>query len=367
MSDYLVKPLEYFFEDGSHVIFEKYTIDTLGIIRNKKSGKTKKYRQDEYGYNTVVIYDAKGKQRSIRVARAVASTFLGSPPTSTHTADHIISEEKSDDALSNIRWNDLPGQRANQKRIDTKKSAFIIVKNGIEKTTKEWVKYLENERSSRDKKYTKEMITGYAIRKQHGFAYKEYSDLPGEIWKTVPSSKNGKESYWDVSDQNRVKYITQHATNVFSNNRLRKNSDGYPQVSVNKKNIGCHVLVFMTFYPDIWAAKKPDEIVLHEDDDKEDFRPHKLRLGTQSENTKDSYDNGKRDGTKSARMKCASYVEGVFEKEHESQMSAGEYLKHKECSKSSIENIGSAISSALTAFRNGKIITRYGRTWRTVN
>ena len=43
MFDYLVKTLEYYFEDGSHVIFEKYTIDTLGIIKNKKSGKTPSY------------------------------------------------------------------------------------------------------------------------------------------------------------------------------------------------------------------------------------------------------------------------------------------------------------------------------------
>jgi hypothetical protein len=44
-------------------------------------------------------------------------------------------------------------------------------------------------------------------------------------------------------------------------------------------------------------------MVLHEDDDKEDFRPHKLRLGTRSDNAKDAHDNGKFDSTKRTWVK----------------------------------------------------------------
>lgn len=59
-------------------------------------------------------------------------------------------------------------------------------------------------------------------------------------------------------------------------------------------------------------------MVLHEDDDKLDFRPHKLRLGTSSQNSRDAYNNGKQ----SERVKCASYIDGVLEKEHLSQSDA---------------------------------------------
>ena len=33
------KPLEYYFENGTHVIFNKYVINTSGIVRSKKTGK----------------------------------------------------------------------------------------------------------------------------------------------------------------------------------------------------------------------------------------------------------------------------------------------------------------------------------------
>ena len=99
-------------------------------------------------------------------------------------------------------------------------------------------------------------------------------------------------------------------------------------------------------------------MVLHEDDDKEDFQPHKLRLGTQSDNTKDAYDNEKYDGKKSARMKCASYVNGVLEKDHISQMDAAEYLKSKGHPNASYCGIGKALSD--------KQKTAYGRTWQKI-
>ena len=65
MSDY-IKTLEYYFEDESHVIFEKYTINALdGIIKNKKSGKTPSYENGTY--NRCGVYDDDGKKRKIYV------------------------------------------------------------------------------------------------------------------------------------------------------------------------------------------------------------------------------------------------------------------------------------------------------------
>jgi hypothetical protein len=118
----------------------------------------------------------------------------------------------------------------------------------------------------------------------------------------------------------------------------------------------------MLFRPEEWAAKKPGEIVRHEKDDKLDFRPDMLRLGTQSDNTKDAHDNGKYDGTKTARMKCASYVDGAFEKNHDSQTAAAEYIKSKGLSKASVANIRGAIGTVLSdKYKND---TAYGRTWK---
>ena len=40
-------PLQYYYNDGRHVIFDKYEIDMFGNIYNKKTGIVMKYRQQE--------------------------------------------------------------------------------------------------------------------------------------------------------------------------------------------------------------------------------------------------------------------------------------------------------------------------------
>lgn len=347
--------LEYYFEDESHVIFEKYTIDTLGIIKHKISGKTPSY--GNRAYNVCGVYDDEGSYRNIRVARAVASTFLGKPPTPEHTADHIESKQKKNDALSNIRWLCKPGQNSNRVMPETYRAAFVVIKDGVEKTINEWFECM-NDVMSEDHNITKTMISKYAQRKTRGFAFKEYPDLEGEVWKEIGGSKN-KKGLWEISNMNRVKYITSIGTeNVLWGERLgRKN--GYPFVSINGKIYYCHTLAFEAFHPKLWDTKKSEENVLHKDDDKEDFRPHKLRLGIDSDNVKDAHNNGKYDGTKSVRMKCASYIDGVLEKDdYISLTDAVEYLKSKGYPKASHGNISNALS--------GKYKTMYGRTWQKI-
>ena len=356
MSDY-IKTLEYYFEDETHVIFEKYTIDALGIVKHKESGKTPSYRNKVY--NTCGVYDNDGKLRMIQVARAVASTFLGKPPTPSHTADHIESEQKKNDALSNIRWLCKSGQSSNQIRQDTLKSAFVVTKDGIEKTMNEWVAHMNAMKTPEEREFTYNMIAKYAQKKQRGFAYKKYPDLEGEKWLEIEGSKTKRGDYWKISNMNRVKYITSIGTeNVLSGERFGR-LNGYPTININGKQRLCHILAFKTFYPELWKKKEPEEMVLHEDDDKENFRPHKLRLGTASDNTKDSYANGKYDGTKTARVKCASYIDNVLEKDdYISLADAAEYLKSKGYSKASYRSIGNALS--------GYQKTAYDRTWQKI-
>ena len=86
-----------------------------------------------------------------------------------------------------------------------------------------------------------------------------------------------------------------------------------------------------------------------------DFRPEKLRLGTGSENATDAYNNGKRDGAKNARVKCVSYIDGVYELMHDSQCDAVKYLRHIGYDKASHGNICMAL--------NDKYNAAYDRTW----
>ena len=345
-------PLRYYFLIQKQivlVIFNRYTIDTNGVIVNKETGKTMSIQKKKAGYNKSHVYDDNGKRRMIYIGRAIASTFIGPPPTPEHTADHEDTNCGNDTA-DNIRWLDRPGQNDNRTMPDTLKSAFIIVKDEIEKTNQEWVEHLKDRKNTFGREYTEAMIKRYAQNEQFGFAYKKYPDLPGEVWKEITGSKT-KLGRWEISNMNRVKNITKYAENVLSGERLGL-LGGYPRIVLGL----CHILAFAAFYPDEYAAKKPEEIIKHIGDNKLDFRPHMLQIGTNSENCSEAHDNGCHNGTKSERVKCASYINGVLEKEHDGKSGAMRYLKSIGYDKASDRNIEKALS--------GDRKTAYGRAWK---
>ena len=351
------KPLEYYFVKKGvieHVIFNKYTIDTSGVVRNKRTGVV--LSPCKLGiYNVVGVCDSSGKQRSIRLCRAITSTFRGKPPTPDHTADHI-DRDPNNDTLENLHWSTKSEQQKNRTMSETLKTALVIINDGDERTLPEWVDFLKYKKNSFGREYTMTMIQRYAQKKQFGFSYKEYPDIHGEVWKEITESVNVK-GRWEISNMSRVKYITKHAINVLSGERLCL-KNGYPKIGINGRDWYCHILSFMTFFPDEYANKKNYEIVLHKDDDRLDFRPHKLRLGTQVDNRIDAYNNGNHDNAKTCRMRCASYIGGILEREYHSQTDAELYLRNNGYPKASYTSISMALGI--------KLKTAYDRTWKNV-
>ncbi|AGE53479.1 hypothetical protein ATCVGM07011_275R [Acanthocystis turfacea Chlorella virus GM0701.1] len=130
-----MEPLKYHWSNGTYTLFEDYGIDKFGNVKNVEIGQMTS-RHDTNKYNIVAI-SHEGKLRTIRVARAIASTFLGPPPTLEHTADHI-DQDSLNDTVENIRWASKSEQNHNRNKPSTNKSAFIIVKGGMEHTIKEW-------------------------------------------------------------------------------------------------------------------------------------------------------------------------------------------------------------------------------------
>jgi len=353
---YEIRTLKYFFYDGRVIVFENYTVDTLGVVR---------YRGRDDGPKLIIVANyayiklSHNKKRySLHVGRIVASTFIGPPPGPTYTADHKH-RQRHDNRVDNIRWLDRPGQRKNQDRSDTRKDALIILKGGKEMTVKEWIAVYKRQDGNA---YTNVSILNFAKRKQHGFSFKEYPDLDGEEWKVVKNSKNTR-GEWYVSNMCRMKYIRKCAENVFSGERLGLTTGGYPKININGKNEPCHIIVFRTWYPELYAEMKPDEIILHEDDNKLDFRPHKLRIGSASDNAKDAYTNGKYDDTQRAAKKCASYINGVFEKTHDSLSGAVDYLREHGHPKAKHTCILQAINKKCN---NGRFKTAYKRVWKSI-
>lgn len=355
-SPYQERFLKYFFEDGRVLETEKFTVDTLGEVKytNSEDGPSI-YLQGGYACMSI-RHDT--QKYTLSRARIVASTFLGPPPDLTHTADHVY-RNRNDDHIDNIRWLDKTGQRKNQDRPDAYNNALIITNGAKEMTAKEWTSvYKKADNTS----YTERYIRQLAENKSNGFSYKEYPNLEGEVWIPVPGSKNNK-GEWFCSNMSRMKHITRYAENVYDTERLGRTSDGYPVIGINNKSEPCHRVVYRSWFPEEFEEMKPGEMILHNDDDKLDFRPHMLRIGTCSENGMDAYDNGKFDDKTTSRKKCASYINGVLEKEHESQHDAMRYLRANGHPKARQSSISEALNTT-TKYGESKI--NYGRTWKYV-
>jgi hypothetical protein len=348
-------PLEYHYKDGRHVVFDKYEIDMFGNIYNKSMKQLLNYtKQGEY--DMVGVYDYMKKQYKIHVTRGIVSTFHGKPPTSLHTTEHIECSNKDNNMVCELTWMEPSGQSKNRKIPTKYLSAYIIIRENLEMTIKEWVDYL-NDRKDNVQNFTISMITKYAQQKQHGFSYKVYENLPGETWYKVANSENSR-GRWEISDQNRIAYVSKFARNVIDATRFGFDKN-HPKICVNGKNRSLHTIAFETYYPEAYSAMKPGEMILHKLDDKLDFRPQSMYIGNASDNAKDARDNGCHDGTKTARMPCISYINGMFEKSHESQDAAVKYLRLNGHPNASDGHISTALSS-------NKTLMRYGRTWTTI-
>ncbi|AGE49051.1 hypothetical protein ATCVBr0604L_108L [Acanthocystis turfacea Chlorella virus Br0604L] len=159
--------LQYYFKTGEFVQFPAYTIDNLGVVKNANTGYVlSKRRNKGGGYNIISVYH-KRTMRSLFLARAIISTFLGPPPTVYHTAEHK-DQNRGNDVLSNIIWEDKSGQRLNQTRPVELHTAYIIVKDDVEHTAKEWVDIFKKPNG---KNYTIQRILQFAQEHNHGFRF----------------------------------------------------------------------------------------------------------------------------------------------------------------------------------------------------
>ncbi|ABT14421.1 hypothetical protein NY2A_B022R [Paramecium bursaria Chlorella virus NY2A] len=322
--EYRKDTLRYFKDDGTFEIFDDYTIDmNKNIERKDETRSPTSYISNGYLYISV----SKNKTSYTRsLARAMLSTFLGPPPDLTFTADHIISEHKLDDDLSNLRWLHQSGQVNNQKRPETYKSARLIVNELFpddELTAKEWTELITKPNGT---KYHCDTISIWARTHEYGFSYKIYDVLDDEEWKIVGDPDK---NHVEISDKCRVKDVTFSSSGREEHVRMAEKLclwNDYPVKMIDGVQHLLHVLVFQLWFPDEWENKRPDEMVLHKEDNRLDFRPENLRLGTTSANIIDSYDNGKRDGTKTARQACIAYKDDEVVEEFKSLGDAAKYL-----------------------------------------
>ena len=329
--EYRKDTLRYFKDDGEYEVFDDYTIDTNKIIE-RKDRKKDPIPYETGGYLKISVRKNK-KPYARSLARAILSTFLGPPPDLMFTADHIESERKLDDDLSNLRWLHKSGQANNRFMPETRRDARLIVNDlfpGDELTVKEWCELLTKPDGT---KYSHITIREWARTKEYGFSYKTYEKIDDEEWKIYGDPNK---NHVEISNMNRVKDVlfseSGREEHILLAEELSLRS-GYPCKMIDGEKYLIHILVFQLWYPELWKNKKSDDMVLHKEDNRLDFRPENLRLGPPSANITDAHDNGKYDGTKSARQPCIAYKDDavVEELSFKSMHDAARYLvEHNE-------------------------------------
>jgi hypothetical protein len=99
-------------------IYDNYEInDNTGEIRNNKTKQIIKTFVSKGYYRATLFRDKRGEK--VVICRALLSTFVGKPPSRTHTADHI-NRHPLDDRLDNLRWATKKEQSTNQQRTSKK-------------------------------------------------------------------------------------------------------------------------------------------------------------------------------------------------------------------------------------------------------
>jgi len=269
-------------------VFENYEINVCAVVRHKKNGPIGITISGNY--NRISVYN-EGKKVSIRLSRAVLSTFAGPPPTSKHTADHRISDRKLDDRLINLRWATDKQQRSNQIKYNKYKEN-IVVHNGIEKSVSDWASFLNIGRNA----------VRLRVKRDSDWNYKEYENMNNEIWKSVLETKSNPISF-EVSNFGRLAKITKYGRTIIDPKHMKLNGGKYPCIQINRKKVSLHLVVFKTFFPNEYDMKKEEEVICHKNDNVYDCSIDNLVIGSLSKNAMDAHLNGKFDGKKS-QMQC---------------------------------------------------------------
>jgi hypothetical protein len=195
-------------------------IDTTDI-RHKynKNILTQQYTED--GYKRVVVRKDE-ENKSIFVARAMLSTFVGPPSDPTFTAEHK-NKKRDDNRLDNLIWASNPDQIKNRDIPMTNNGCRLVVYEGVEKTVKEWSEKLNLSVST----------IKWRVKNKTDWAYKTYDNLPEEVWKTINHNT-------EVSSLGRVGKLNTTERRIYETYEICR-SNGYPVLNIKKLSTCSHI------------------------------------------------------------------------------------------------------------------------------
>jgi hypothetical protein len=341
--------------------FSNYEINEECVIRNKNTLR-EQTKHIVYGYHVVqMVHDATGKRRGRGVARLMLLTFVGSPPTATHTADHI-DRNPLNDSLENLRWATKREQRKNQNRASYKNSEIGVVR--IDPNTLEETKFKSLGEAQKTTGINIGNISNCAKGRQRiagGFMWKyedESDDLPGEVWTRVKQrdgTEYEKDPKIDVSQFGRLRdrrcggVLKKKTSDYISESRNRENKR-YPAISIGRENNRFIHEIFATTL--LGSAPAKSMVVNHKNGDIFDTSIDNLEWISRSGNTNHGHDSGKYAGKKTERqIVVRTCIKTGETKEFQSIQDAARYMGKQK------------YESCIRQCLYGRLKRAYGYTW----
>ena len=184
---------------------DAYEVSNLGRIRHATTKRVLKGCVLSTGYRRYQI--AGGKFQSHRI---VARAFIPNPH-SKPTVDHYKSSEKTNNALTNLRWATWVEQSANTERRATNEKNQRPVRM-LDKETREFIRRFESGKAAaRYLNKRRPVNIGLALRGRkktaHGYAweYEPPETIEGEEWRQIPSELFDLLGPHEVSSHGRIR------------------------------------------------------------------------------------------------------------------------------------------------------------------
>jgi hypothetical protein len=311
---------------GVETKWMRYEASVCGQIRSvsKKTGKITTLKQ----YFTTRYYNVKVNNRSRRVHQLVCMAHLQKPEEAdeTWTVDHTDANERFDNSSNNLRWASISTQNSNQRKYDrTMINACPVV--GIHIVTGEIIKFESAQSAEELYGISNSGISRCINGHQHTYMNYVWStplilpDIPGEEWKTWNVSSNYSLLF---SNKGRFAYAFKNGyiKKLWceeKNNQRANDEDRYPSFYKNKKEYTFHRIMYELFIGPI-----PNGMVVHhKNSNKQCAYLENIELTTQSKNMKYAHDDGRYDGTQSARKPIE--IDGI---RYESQADAAKELRN---------------------------------------
>lgn len=188
---------------------DAYEVSNFGRVRYATTKRILKGHVNRAGYRQYKMLD-----ETLQSHRIVARAFIPNPG-SKPTVDHIEASEKSNNALTNLRWATWAEQQANTERSATNENGRRPVRM-LDKETREFIRRFESATTAARHLNKENGFKGIGAvlrgrnKTAYGYAweYEPTETIEGEEWRQIPRDLIDLREPHEVSSHGRIKNLT---------------------------------------------------------------------------------------------------------------------------------------------------------------